>query len=530
VTPPLAIFGLDVGELVEDAVRALVDLIVPDFGAQWVSSLVTWLVALPPVTTNAFPSLNHYAQELTAVGFGLLGACFLGGLLQLWAGGSSGATGAEAVRRAAIGAGALATYTTVLQSLLVGVNILTASMIRHPLVVDGLDKAFGESLAVAALVSGVSLGLAVGAALAVLYFVAALFVLKIGLTALLAVAVVSGALVWGVYPLPQAQWLTRAWLSGLAAALAVPVAWACIFAAAALLARDTLVFESGGRINGPLADPLGNLVKPFAAVACFWIAYRAPYFLLGVARTAGLASTLARPGGRSSSGQSAASRGAQTPAERFRAFLVTPRPGAVGGAARSSGSRGSAPTRARARQRSGGSAASPGQQRASRTTSVFASAAPGRGTSAAPPASAARRGSSGAEAAGGSQPRRESAHSTTAEAAARGADEKPSSTRRSSGPTRASSTPAAASKRSASPTRSGSTAKTPGNPPPGTPGPGAAASRAGSSGGRSADAPRPKPSGPAPPPKPHSQRGPRKSSAPRSDPPTDDREPPRRPA
>ena len=327
---PLAIFGLDVGGLVEDAVRALVDLVVPDFGSHWVSSLVTWLVALPPITSDGFPSLNRYAHDLTAVGFGLLGACFLGGLLQVWAGGTTGAAGVEAVRRAAIGAGALATYTTGLQALLIGVNTLTAEMIRHPLVVDGLDKAFGESLTVAAVTGGVSLGLAIGAAMVVLYFVAALFVLKIGLTALLAVGVVAGALVWGVYPLPQAQWLARAWVSGLAAAITVPVAWACIFAAAALLARDTLVFDGGGHFNAPLGDTLGYLVKPFAAVACFWIAYRAPYFLLGIARTAGLTATMLRGGGgtgrASAASRATTQRGPRTAADRFRAFFVTPAP------------------------------------------------------------------------------------------------------------------------------------------------------------------------------------------------------------
>jgi hypothetical protein len=322
VTPPLGIFGLDVGELVEDAVRALVDLVVPDFGSQWVSSLVTWLVALPPVTGDAFPSLNRYADQLAAVGFGLLGACFLAGLLQLWAG---AAAGAEAVRRAAIGAGALALYTTVLQSLLVGVNVLTAEMIRHPLVVDGLDKAFGTSLTVAAVTGGVSLGLAIGAALVVLYFIAALFVLKIGLTAILAVAVVGGALVWGLYPLPQTQWLARAWLSGVVAALVVPIAWACIFAAAALLGRDTLVFDGGGEFNAPLGEALGYLVKPFAAVACFWIAYRAPYFLLGIARTAGLSAAVLRRGGSSTGGSSSGRQhGPQTAEGRFRAFFISP--------------------------------------------------------------------------------------------------------------------------------------------------------------------------------------------------------------
>jgi hypothetical protein len=107
VTLPLGIFGVDVGGLVEDAVRALVDLLVPDFGADWVSHLVTWLVALPPVTGDAYPSLNAYAQQLTAVGFGILGACFVGGLRQYWAAGTSGAIQAgEAAKRAVIAAAA----------------------------------------------------------------------------------------------------------------------------------------------------------------------------------------------------------------------------------------------------------------------------------------------------------------------------------------------------------------------------------------------------------------------------------------
>ena len=321
VTP--AILGVDIGDLVGDTLRALVELVVPDFGADWVSRFVTWLVALPPITGDAFPALNRYAHELTAVGFGLLGACLVGALLQLGA----GAPGAvDVLKRTAIAAGVLAAYPTLIEIVLVGVNILTAQMIRHPLVVDGLDKAFGEALVVAVVTSGVSLGLSTGAALAVLYFLAALFVLKIGLTAALAVAIVAGALVWGLHPLHQAAWLTRAWAATVAAALLVPVAWACVFSAAALLAADTLVFESGGSFNRPLGDDLSSLVKPFAAVACFWLAYRAPGFLVGLARSAGVGPAMLGPmpfagrGGRTGAGpQATVRRGVQTNADRFRA-------------------------------------------------------------------------------------------------------------------------------------------------------------------------------------------------------------------
>src|SRR4051812_8103151 len=99
----LALLGLDVGSFIQDAIKALVDLIVPHVGADWVSRVVTWLVALPDVTGPAFPALNAYAKDLTAVGFGLLGATTTAGLLQLWAGGLTGAgRPAEAIRRAVI--------------------------------------------------------------------------------------------------------------------------------------------------------------------------------------------------------------------------------------------------------------------------------------------------------------------------------------------------------------------------------------------------------------------------------------------
>lgn len=353
---PLALLGVDVGDLVGDAIRALVDLLVPDFGAGWVSRLVTWLVALPPVTGGAFPSLRGYARDLTAVGYGLLGACLVGGLLQLWGAGFAGGplrTG-EALRRGAIAAIALAAYPAVLGALLVVVNVLTAAMVRHPLVVDGLDKAFGEAFTVAAVSGGLSLGLAVGAAVALLYFVAALVVFKVGLTALLAVLALSGTLVWGLYPLPQASWLPRAWLSGLVAALVLPIAWACVFAAAALLARDTLVFDGGSRFNQPLGDALAYLVKPLATVACFWLAYKAPQYLLTVARSAGVTSQALAgsplqpgPGGSRRPGrvgryapERLGARAVALNRDRFRALATRARVPAAGVAARASVSAG----------------------------------------------------------------------------------------------------------------------------------------------------------------------------------------------
>lgn len=147
---PLAIFGLDVASVVQDAIKAIVDLVIPHFGADWTSHAVTWLVALPDVSGPKFPALNAYAHDLTAMAFGLVGATTIAGALQLWAGTAISGAGrpAESLRRAAIAAGVLTTYPALMHAVIVGINSVTAAMIRDPRVVDGLDKAFGEALVV----------------------------------------------------------------------------------------------------------------------------------------------------------------------------------------------------------------------------------------------------------------------------------------------------------------------------------------------------------------------------------------------
>src|SRR5262249_21843211 len=143
---PLALLGLDVASIVRKTITTIVDLVVPDLGANWVSHVVTWLVALPDVTGPAFPALNAYAEDLTAVGFGLLGAPTIAGGLQFGPGGTPGSRPAESIRRAAISAAILTAYPTAMHTVIITTNMITAAMIRHPGVQDGLDKAFGEAL------------------------------------------------------------------------------------------------------------------------------------------------------------------------------------------------------------------------------------------------------------------------------------------------------------------------------------------------------------------------------------------------
>jgi hypothetical protein len=70
------------------------------------------------------------------------------GGLRYWTAGfveTSRAGAFDAVRRAAIGAGALVAYPTLIAQLVLAVNHLTAAVIRNPCVVDGLDFALGAA-------------------------------------------------------------------------------------------------------------------------------------------------------------------------------------------------------------------------------------------------------------------------------------------------------------------------------------------------------------------------------------------------
>lgn len=118
--------------------------------------------------------------------------------------------------------------------------------------------------------------------LAAVFFLAALAVMKIALTAMLCVLAVSGAIVIALYPLPQGDGLAQLWLSGLVCAVSVPVAWALIFAVAGLVSADALAWSGG------LGEGMAALVKPFVAVACLYLAYRAPTLLVAQARMLGL--------------------------------------------------------------------------------------------------------------------------------------------------------------------------------------------------------------------------------------------------
>ncbi|HMJ34791.1 MAG TPA: hypothetical protein VK501_12835 [Baekduia sp.] len=320
---PLGLLGLNVGSLVTDIIKKLVDLVVPDFASHWITALVQWLVAVPDVTdAHAYPHLNAYRAELVGLGFALLAISLSVCALQIAAGAP---IASQVAKRAVAAAGVLVLYPKLVSTFILGLNVLTGSMVTQHLVTDGIDKMLGAALVIGIATSGVGWGLAVGAALTSLYFVAGLMIVKIGLTSLEAVLMLAGALVWGLYPLPATAWLARTWIAGAITIALIPVAWALIFAAGALLTSDSLIWASGA--HGGLPDELQQIVKPFTAVACLWLAFKAPVFLMAAGRAVGIHPGMVAGPARGGSGGAASggrrgmlAAGVQTNRDRFRAL------------------------------------------------------------------------------------------------------------------------------------------------------------------------------------------------------------------
>jgi hypothetical protein len=315
----MAFLGVDIGELVQGIIEKIVSLVLPsDLAGQWAVGLVKWLVVVPDVAdASRFPHVNAFRSGLVGLGFALLAVSITLCGVQVALGAP---ILADAVKRTVIAAGVLVIYPKLVSTVIRAVNIITGDLLTNPLIVEGTDKMLGAALVVGVVTGGFGWSLVLGAALFCLYFIAALMVIKIGLTAGLAVVLLSGALVWGLYPLPAAAWIARAWLSAAFTIALIPIGWALVFSAGALLTSDSLIWATSG---GGLGDQLESIAKPFSALGCFWVAYRTPTYMLGAARFLGISPGASIAGRSSTSGRSPtklAASAVRTNSDRFRAI------------------------------------------------------------------------------------------------------------------------------------------------------------------------------------------------------------------
>jgi hypothetical protein len=339
VHPTFGLFGISIKDVVGKIIKSLVGLVVPDFADHWATDVVTWLVAIPNLAVG-YASLNQLRADLMGVGIGIAGICFTTAGLEYLAAGVFSSSPFRAVGtfgRTVVSVGLIVFTPKLMSVTVVGVNLFTAELIGQRVVREGINEMLGGALVIAAVAGALSLGLTAGAVLVACYFLAGLFIFKIGDTSVLAVLYVASAVGFGFYPLTATRWIARSITAGIGAALAVPVVWSLIFATSGVLGRDALLWHNPSVPGGGLTPELQSLAKPFAAVTCLYVAYKAPSFLVSLARSVGVSPAGvfsggmiggggrggggARGGGRFNAGAVAA-RGAQRAGDRFRGLRV----------------------------------------------------------------------------------------------------------------------------------------------------------------------------------------------------------------
>jgi hypothetical protein len=275
------LFG-GVGGLVKSVLTTVLKLL---FGlpAKATVSVVVALVAHPVYAdTAAYGPLNGYRAYVTAGAWGVFGLVLTMSALRYWASGFSSSGSYEALAaftRSLAAAAGLAAYPVAFGYLSILTNELTHALLGFAGVRDGI----AELMAAVTIGSGFGLGLIAGVISVVMLVL--LIVTKVVISTMLAVLFVGTPLAIALAPLPEASFLLRTCLSGLAALFLWPVVWALAFAVFAVMG-DGAFSLSGG---------LGTAVmRPFVSVAALYVAWKAPLLIARQALTAGLTPNLQR--------------------------------------------------------------------------------------------------------------------------------------------------------------------------------------------------------------------------------------------
>jgi hypothetical protein len=331
--PPLAaslpivggLFG-GVGGLVKGVLTAIFKLL---FGlpAKATVGVVVALVAHPVYTDQAaYGPLNAYRAYVTAGAWGLFALVLAMSGLRYWACGFSSSGSYEALSafaRSVAAAASLVAFPEAFGYASMLTNQLTHALLAFPGVHDGIAKLL------AAVTIGSSLGLGMIAGVVAVLLLVLLIVTKVVISAMLAVLFAATPLAIALSPLPEAAFLLRTCLSGIAALFLWPVVWAIAFAVFAVLG-DGAFSASGGL--GPV------LLRPFVTVAALYVAWKAPLLIARHAMLAGLTPSASRgmsgvsAVARHAGARQAAGRVAQAGGEGTAASAASRAGAAAGGA------------------------------------------------------------------------------------------------------------------------------------------------------------------------------------------------------
>jgi hypothetical protein len=339
--PPMGLFGISVSGILKTIAKLLFNVLAGAFLPGWLKhapqDALRWLIALPdPADPVQWPTMHRLEQDTTAVAIAFLPLTFAIAVLRYTASSVTGGAHhpAESIGRLVGAAVGLLLFPWGFENAVAAVNVTTSTLLGFASIDHGLQRALTLMFA-----GGVAFGVT-GPVVALLVIGAILLavglvMIKVGLLALFAILYVAGPLALAVSPVPELHGVWRMWLGILVALALIPVGWCLIFAVAGAISADIT------HIGTPPA--IGTrLVGFFAGVLTFVIAFRWPFFLIGMIRSRGLLSGEALSGGGGATAR--APGGSVTERVRQSRAALVAGAGAAGGAVSHVGGALGAPT------------------------------------------------------------------------------------------------------------------------------------------------------------------------------------------
>jgi hypothetical protein len=274
--------NLDPTQWVVDGFKAILRFIFGDQLDELGRHLVNLLLSLPLLTDHGkFPELNNYRDYVTGGAWGILGLSFVVASLRYWLSSYSGSGAYEALTGFARTAGAIAMlliFPVAFDQIARVVNAFTAALVDNPIVGDGLGKGLVGTLSTAPLAGG---GIAMLIGIAAIIMALILLVVKVIVTALLAVLFVASPLAIALWPIEELAWGLRSLLQAMVGLLVFPILWAVCFGTFAVLSTDSL-------FPGDNGDVINSVLAPLITLAALVIAFRLPFAVLSQAMKAGI--------------------------------------------------------------------------------------------------------------------------------------------------------------------------------------------------------------------------------------------------
>jgi hypothetical protein len=334
-------------------IGALVKMLIPRSWATQGVQIMEWIVAVPNYAAKitgpgggqsyGFAGVNALRALFEWIGIGLLPLTLVYGTSRAMIGERTPI--ALPVSRVLMLAVGLISYPYWWKQAAALVNTMTHAILSEPDVANGLHKLMLYA------VDGVALGgwqlIDLGLMGATAIELLALIFLKVAIILLGALLYATGPLTIGLVATDGGAHLARAWVTAAIAFLALPIAWAALFATGAVLINDAGTAGPLIAGNSAIGSLLGGLLVAIAGLAALWLCLRAAREAASLLRLqlGGLLALRGRGGSTASAGGGMRS---QSAVQSLRTFSsrVAGAAGAAGGELALAGAGGAAAMRA----------------------------------------------------------------------------------------------------------------------------------------------------------------------------------------